>query len=294
MPRILVTGGSGQVGGELAQLAWPDGVAIDAPDRAALDLVSADNIAARFAARAYDAVINCAAYTAVDQAEDEAGAAFLANAQGPAWLADATRAAGIPLIQLSTDYVFDGSGIGFYAEDAPSMPLGVYGASKRAGELAVLSGAPRALVLRTAWVVSARGRNFLKTMLRVAATNPVLRVVDDQHGCPTSAADIAVALRTIVLRMIADPAAPTGIVHFVNAGEATWCGFAREIFRLSAATGGPSPALEPVTSADYPTKVRRPLNSRLSCDRLLRDYAIVPRPWQQATAEIVAELAAKT
>ncbi|MDB5684284.1 MAG: NAD(P)-dependent oxidoreductase [Sphingomonas bacterium] len=290
MTRILVTGGTGQVGSEMRRLDWPQGVTIDAPGRSLLDLASGQSVAALFAANRYDAIVNCAAYTAVDQAEDEVGLAFLANAQGPAFLADAARVAGIPLIHVSTDYVFDGSADGFYQEDDVTAPLGVYGASKRAGELAVLSGAQRALILRTAWVVSAHGKNFLKTMLRLGAANPKLRVIDDQHGCPTAAADIAAALKVIVLRMIADPDAPTGIHHFVNAGEASWHGLAREIFRLSAAAGGRAPEVEAITSADYPTRVRRPLNSRLGCARLARGYAITARPWQQATADIVHEL----
>jgi dTDP-4-dehydrorhamnose reductase len=290
MARILVTGGSGQVGGALAALDWPEGIEIDAPGRAELDLSSDDSIAAWFAARHYDAVVNCAAYTAVDQAEDQVGAAFLANAQGPAWIAHAARAQGAALLHVSTDYVFDGTFGGYYDEAQPTAPLGVYGASKRAGELAVLSGNPRTLVLRTAWVVSPGGKNFVRTMLRVAAGNDSVRVVDDQRGCPTAAADIALALRTIVLRMLGDPAAPTGIYHFVNGGEASWCGFAAEIFRLSAAAGGPTATAVPITSGEFPTKVERPKNSRLACDKIARDYGIAPRLWQDAVADVVASI----
>ncbi|MNH73609.1 dTDP-4-dehydrorhamnose reductase [compost metagenome] len=291
--HILVTGGAGQVGQELAAAAWPDNVVLHTPTRADLDLASIDSVRAAFAKTPFAAVINSGAYTAVDKAEADVAAAFAANAMGPAVLAEVTREAGIPLIQVSTDYVFDGSDDGFYAENDPVGPLGVYGASKLAGELGVRSGNPRSVVLRTAWVLSVHRANFLKTMLRLAADRPLLRVVDDQHGCPTSARDIAAALRTITLRMIEDDQAPVGVFHFVNAGETTWAGLAREVFALSAASGGPSAAVEGITTADYPTPARRPANSRLATSKLTRDYGVAPRAWQDAVAEIVAELNAE-
>jgi dTDP-4-dehydrorhamnose reductase len=290
MREILVTGGAGQVGIELARQGWPADVALYLPTRAELDIGDAASVEALFAARSFAAVINPAAYTAVDKAEDESAAAFLANAQGAANLAQASRKTGVPLVHVSTDYVFDGSKDGFYLETDPVAPLGSYGASKLSGEYAVLSGNKRSVVLRTAWVLSAHRGNFLKTMLRVGATNPKLRVVADQVGCPTSAADIAVALRTITLAMIADVDAPTGIFHFVNTGEASWCDLAREIFALSAATGGPSPEVEAITTADYPTPAKRPANSRLSTDRIRADYGIHPRDWQAAVRDIIDEL----
>lgn len=291
--HILITGGTGQVGMELQAAEWPADVVLHAPTRAGLDLGDPASVRAAFAAAPFAAVINAGAHTAVDKAESEAAATFAANAMGPAILADATREAGIPLVQVSTDYVFDGTGAGAYVETDPVGPLGVYGASKLAGELAVLSGNPRAVVLRTAWVLSAHRANFLKTMLRLAADLPVLRVVDDQHGCPTSARDIAAALKTITLRMIADAGAPTGVYHFVNAGETTWAGLASEIFAVSAAASGPSATVEGIPSSDYPTPARRPANSRLVTGKLTRDYGIAPRRWQEAVAEIVEELNAE-
>lgn len=281
--HILVTGGAGQVGLELRRIDWPADVTIHTPDRATLDLASADSVAACFAATPFAAVINCAAYTAVDKAEGEVAAAFAANALGPALLADATRGAGIPLVHVSTDYVFDGTGDGFYAEDAPVAPLGVYGASKLAGELAVAAGNPRHLILRTAWVLSAHRANFAKTMLRLAGSHPRLRVVADQRGCPTAAADIAATLATVTLRLIDEAGAPTGTYHFVNEGEASWAELAEAI------VAGAVP-VDPIATADYPTPARRPANSRLSTARLARDYGIAPRPWREAVAEIVAEL----
>lgn len=291
--NILITGGAGQVGLALKNVEWPQGVVLFAPSRAELDLGDVGSVKAAFAAAPFAAVINAGAHTAVDKAETEAAAAFAVNATGAAVLADATREAGIPLIQVSTDYVFDGSKDSPYVEDDPVAPLGVYGASKLAGELAVRSGNPRSVVLRTAWVLSPRRANFLKTMLRLAAERPVLRVVADQVGCPTSARDIAEALKTITLRMIADDRAPAGVYHFVNAGETSWAGLAQEIFSLSAKVGGPSAVVEGIPSSDYPTPARRPANSRLSTAKLARDYGIAPRPWASAVAEIITELDAE-
>jgi len=286
---ILLTGGSGQVGTEVVRLA-PAGLNIVAPGRAELDMADPDSIARMVASRPWAAVINSAAYTAVDKAESDIVTAWKVNALGPAALAQATAAAGIPLVHVSTDYVFDGSKDGFYREDDPIAPLGVYGASKQAGEQAVRTGNRRHVILRTAWVVSPHGANFVKTMLRLAQTRPELGVVDDQRGCPTSATDIANTLLTITQRQIASVDAPTGVYHFVNQGEATWCEFARAIFALAAERGHPAPKVNAITTADYPTPARRPANSRLDVAKLAQDYAIVPRPWQAALEEIVATL----
>ena len=287
---ILVTGGSGQVGLELARAEWPGQVRLHTPSRDELDLASPQAVRTVFAKRPFKAVINSAAWTAVDQAETEVAAAFAANAIGPAILADVTRSLNVPLIQVSTDYVFDGVARAPYTEEDPVGPLGVYGASKLAGELAVITGNPRSLVLRTAWVLSPHRANFLKTMLRVASERPCLSVVEDQTGSPTSAKDIAEALAAITLRMIADPRAPTGIYHFVNSGSTSWAGLAREIFALSAALGGPSAEVLGIPAIEYPTPARRPSNSRLQTSKITRDYGITPRPWKEAVAEIVDEL----
>lgn len=287
---ILVTGGAGQIGQELLAVDWPSEVIMHAPNRSDLDLTDVASIKAAFARKSFDAVINAGAWTAVDDAEANVAEAFAVNALGPAVLADITRAQGVPLIQVSTDYVFDGSKNDLYAEGDPVAPLGVYGASKLAGELSVRMGNPRSVVLRTAWVMSAHRTNFLKTMLHLANERSHLRVVDDQRGCPTSARDIAAILRTIALRMIADPDAPTGIYHFVNAGETSWAMLAREIFRASAKIGGPHAEVEAIKTSEYPTPARRPANSRLSTEKLSRDYGIQPRPWQTAISEIVTDL----
>lgn len=291
--HILITGGAGQIGSELLRSVWPEEIVLHAPTRAELDLTSAAAIRSIFERIPFAAVINSAAWTGVDKAETEVAEAFAANAGGPALLADATRVRGIPLVQVSTDYVFNGEKRDAYVEEDPVAPIGVYGASKLAGELAVCLGNPRSVVLRTAWVLSAHRTNFLKTMLRLAADRPTLRVVADQVGCPTSAADIAETLKTITLRMIADERAPTGVYHFVNGGEATWADLAREVFRLNALSGGPSAEVEGISSEQYPTPARRPKNSRLSTRKLTAKYGIEARPWRSAVADIITDLKSK-
>ena len=280
---MLVLGGAGQVGTELQAHAWPEGVHVHAPGREALDITDAEAITVALAARDYAAVINTAAYTAVDKAETEVEAAWRLNALAPAILAAATRARGIPLVHVSTDYVFAGTKPeGAYEPGEPVDPQSVYGASKAAGEFAVRTANPRHAILRTAWVVSPHRGNFVKTMLRLAAERDRLTVVDDQHGCPTSATDLAAALATVALRMAGDPAAPTGTFHCVNAGATTWCGFARAIVEGAARRGGRSVPVEGIPTSAYPTPARRPANSRLSTDSLTAAYGITPRPWQAA------------
>ena len=284
---ILITGGNGQVGTELRRQA---GDAVFAPDIDTLDLAEPAAVTAMVASRPWSAVLSVGAYTAVDKAETDVAAAWAANALGPAALAQASAAAGIPIVHVSTDYVFDGSKDGYYVEEDPVGPLGGSGAATRGGEGAGPPANPRHVVLRSASVVSAHGANFVKTMLRLGAERDTLRVVDDQRGCPTGAADIAATLLTIARRLIDDPQAPTGTYHFVNAGEASWCGFARAIFAESAKRGGRTPTVEAIATADYPTPARRPANSRLATAKLTRDYGIAPRAWQAMLAEIIAEL----
>lgn len=288
--HLLVTGGAGQLGLELGAVDWPDGVVVHRPDRTELDLSDPASIRRVFGATSFSAVINAGAYTAVDRAESDLVNAFAVNAMAPAVLAELSAAAGVPLVQISTDYVFDGSSPTPYVETDPVGPLGVYGASKLAGELAVRAGNPRSVILRTAWVQSPHRANFIKTMLRLADSQPKLRVVDDQFGCPTTAADIADAVRRITLRLLDDPNAPTGVYHFVNAGSTSWAGLASLVMEQSGIRGGPSVPVEPIATSDYPTPARRPANSRLSTERIRRDYGIVPRDWSAAVTEAVESL----
>ncbi|MCZ8097400.1 MAG: dTDP-4-dehydrorhamnose reductase [Burkholderiales bacterium] len=287
---ILILGGAGQVGLELQRATWPDGLHPIAPTRVELDITDTAAIGRAVAARPWAAVVNVAAYTAVDKAESDVEAAWRLNALAPAVLAHETAKAGIPIVHVSTDYVFDGSKAGDYEVDDPVAPLGVYGASKEGGEQGVRTGNPRHAIVRTAWVVSPFRANFVKTMLRLAGERPSLRVVDDQHGCPTVAGDLARAIVTIAARLATDPAAPAGTYHFANTGHTTWCGLARAVMEFSAEQGGASVPVAGIGTADYPTPARRPANSRLSTGRITRDYGISPRPWRDAVKDVVAEL----
>jgi dTDP-4-dehydrorhamnose reductase len=293
MRQVLVTGGTGQVGLDLARLPWPAEVMVRLPQREELDLTSPASIAAYFTAHRFDCVINTAAYTAVDAAEDDVATAFLVNAQGPAWLAEAAGKAGIPMIHVSTDYVFDGALDRPYREDDATGPTSAYGASKLAGELAVRAANPRSAILRTAWVIGVHRANFLKTMLRLGAQRRELTVVADQIGCPTGSADIAAALQTMAFRMMDDPQPPRGIYHFVNSGQASWYELAQAIFARAADRGVTKPEVRPISTAEYPTKARRPSNSRLETGKITRDFGIKPRPWQDILDSIVGELLAK-
>ena len=287
---VLVTGAAGQLGIELARAPWPAGWEVVALGRDALDLSDPGAIAAAVASRAWAAVINGAAYTAVDRAEGDAVAAWRVNALAPAAFGAACAQADVPLVQVSTDYVFAGDKAGAWEVDDPVGPLGVYGASKLGGELAVRTSGARHAIVRTAWVVSAHGSNFVRTMLRVGAERGQLRVVDDQRGSPTGAADLAHALMTVAVRLAGDPQAPTGTFHFANAGEVSWAGFAAEIFRQSAERGGPAASVEPIATVDYPTPARRPANSLLATGAIRAAYRIAPRPWQAALGDILDEL----
>ena len=294
MRDMLVTDAGGQLGTELQRGRWPDDVRVVAVDRADPDLTDTAAIAAKVAAgnqgRPWAAVISGAAYTAVDKAEDDLVTAWADNAMAPAAFGKACVKAGIPLVQVSTDYVFAGDKQGVWEVDDPVAPLGVYSASKLGGELAVRTSGARHAIVRTAWVVSAHGSNFVKTMRRVGATNPTLRVVADQHGSPTSAADLAEALRAIMLRLIKDADAPTRMFHFSNAGATTWAEFAREIFRQSALRGGATADVAAMTTADYTTPARRPANSLLCHRAIGAAWGITPRSWEAALSDIMEEL----
>jgi dTDP-4-dehydrorhamnose reductase len=286
MGPVLVTGGSGQIGGALARLA-PAEMEIFAPGRSELDLTVPSELTAMVRSRPWAGIVNCAAYTAVDRAETDVVAAWQVNALAPAALAMAARAANIPIIHVSTDYVFNGAKSDFYGENDPVAPVGVYGASKEGGEQAVRTAAPRHVILRTAWVVSATGANFVKTMLRLGAERSQLRVVADQRGCPTSADDIARAILHILDRI---ETGPYGTYHFVNGGEATWYALAEAVFARAATHGRAAPSVEPILTSDYPTPAARPANSRLSTAKISRDYGITPRDWRGAVDEIVDAL----
>ena len=287
-PAILITGGTGQVGTGLT-LANRGRFEVVAPARAELDLLDAASIERNIASRDWAAIVNCAAYTAVDKAESEPELAFAINAEAPGIIARAAAARAIPLLHVSTDYVFDGSKAKPYTEDDPVAPLGVYGASKEAGERAVRDEGGRSIILRTAWVVSPWGHNFIKTMLRLGAEREELGVVADQIGCPTSAIDIAETLLTLTERML-DRQESSGTYHFVNSGQASWHDLASAVFAYAGARGMKTPRVKAITTADYPTPAKRPANSRLSTAKLEQTFGMTPRPWQVAVEEILASL----
>ena len=260
-----------------------------APQRDALDLSNADSITEYLAREPLDAIINCAAYTAVDKAESEKDLAFAINAKAPEVFARHCTTAHIPLLHVSTDYVFSGDLQRAYLEDDAIGPINIYGASKEAGEAAIRSLSSQHIILRTSWVVSATGSNFLKTMLRLAADRDEVRVVADQFGRPSAAQDIAQTLCRLTSIALKDQAT-LGTFHFANAGETNWADFARKIFELSQQRGGPSARVTSITSAEYPTPAKRPRNSRLATDKITQVYGITPRPWSEAISDIISTL----
>ena len=292
MMRVLVTGRSGQVVTALAERAGLHGAEIVAVGRPELDLTDPRTIEAALTGAAPDLIVSAAAYTAVDRAESEEALAHTVNAVAAGEIARVAGKLGLPVVHLSTDYVFEGSGTRPHAEEDETGPLGVYGRTKLAGEQAVRAGSPDHVILRTSWVYSPFGGNFVRTMLRLAADRPQLRVVDDQFGAPTSALDIADAVLTIAARLHANRNDPDlrGTYHLSGSGEANWAEFAREIFMLSGKLGGPVAAVQGIPTSEYPTPARRPLNSRLSTQKLEAVYGIVLPDWRASTREVVARL----
>lgn len=288
--HAIVLGPRGQVGRELMRATWPEGWQVVGVGRDELDLRDPHAIAASIGSRPCDVIINAAAHTAVDAAEADLLTAWQVNALAPAALAMCCEEANIPLLHVSTDYVFSGEGSREWEVDDPVSPLGVYGASKLGGELAIRTSGARHAIVRTSWLVSPQGRNFLKTMLKLALEKDTVRVVADQEGRPTIAKDLAEALVKMAARMAGDAQCPGGTFHFSNAGRANWADFAREIFRQSGERGGPVAEVEPIASTDFPTRARRPANSTLSTRRIEQIHGIIPRPWDTAVGEVLDEL----
>jgi dTDP-4-dehydrorhamnose reductase len=284
--RILVTGRTGQLAISLAEIAAkrPD-IELIFLGRPEFDMEKTTSIGGQIDARQPDLVINAAAYTAVDKAETEPERAFAINRDGAAAAARAAERLGAPFVHISTDYVFDGRKAEPYIEVDEVGPINVYGRSKLEGERAVLEAHPRALILRTSWVFGPFGSNFLKTMLKVGAERPVLRVVSDQVGNPTSALDLAVAILDVSSRLRSEPG---GLYHLTGEGSTSWHGFADFIFQESARRCGPAPTLEAISSADYKTAAARPANSRLDCTAFASRFGVKLRPWTEAAKEAVA------
>jgi dTDP-4-dehydrorhamnose reductase len=290
--RLLVTGASGQLASALRERGGGGAdTEIICVDRAQLDLTRPESIWGVVRAVRPDVIVGAAAYTAVDMAEDEPALAQTINAVAPGLLAAAAKDAGARLIHLSTDYVYDGRKAGPYFESDQTGPLSVYGRTKLEGEAAVRDQSHAYIILRTAWIYGPFGRNFVKTILQLAATRETLTVVDDQHGCPTSATDLAHAVLTIADRWQSDPGVGLGqIYHCAGSGSTTWCQLARHALQASRETGGPFAEVYPITTREWPTKALRPANTALDCSKLMRDFRWCAPEWRDSVDVVVRRL----
>lgn len=290
--RIVVTGKSGQLVQALIERGPLAGATVIPIGRPELDLAQPVSWRALIANARPDVIVSAAAYTAVDQAESEPGLVHAVNAAGPRALAADAAALGVPVIYISTDYVFDGTKAGRWTEDDTPDPINVYGASKLAGETAVLAESPGNVVLRIGWVYSPFGSNFAKTMLRLAAERDTLRVVGDQFGGPTSAFDIADGILAVARNILAAPDRSDlrGVFHMGPEGEATWAQFAQEIFAWISAHGGRAVTVDTIDTADYPTKARRPMNARLDSAKLASTHNIRLPDWRASLAPVLQRL----
>jgi dTDP-4-dehydrorhamnose reductase len=290
----MITGGEGQLGTELITQAAVHGFEVLAPTLAEMDLTRPAQVDAFWDAFQPAAVINAAGYTAVDRAETDAELAFAVNADAPAYLARRCSGERIPLIHISTDYVFDGRKGSPYVEDDPVAPLSVYGRSKAAGESAVRGSLERHLIIRTSWLYSAHGANFVKTVMRLAAGRQELRIVDDQVGSPTCAADLAGAIIAVAGRLSAGEEVPWGTYHYCGGGETSWYGLARHVLEtLVSRRQMASFHITPISTAQYPTPARRPPYSVLDCRRIETRFGLARPPWPSSVTQTVDRLLGK-
>jgi dTDP-4-dehydrorhamnose reductase len=291
--RLLVAGGlDGQVALALSRLKTPDVEIVVRGKPEGLDLLDPKSMAASVDAVKPDAVACVGAYTAVDEAESKQEFARQLNADGPAELAKLCAARGLPIIQISTDYVFDGTKTSPYVETDAPAPLTVYGATKLGGEQGVAAAGGRHAILRVSWVFAAEGKNFVRTMLRLAKTRERLGVVDDQTGYPTYAPFIAEAVVGVARQMVAKPDAPSGVFHCTGEGATTWCSFARAIFTQSRRVAGPAAEVDAITTAQYPTPAKRPANSVLDTRKIAAAYGIRLPHWRAGLDDCLAKIAA--
>ncbi len=292
--RFLVTGASGQVGGELLHTLAPFGQVI-APLRADMDLANPDSVRAFVRDAKPDWIVSAGAYTAVDKAESEPELAYAINRDAVAAMGVEAKALGASVLHFSTDYVFNGEGTVPWVEDDPTGPLGVYGASKLAGEQALLESGAAAIVFRTSWVYGATGKNFLRTILKLARERTELRIVDDQHGAPTWSRSLAQMAAHVIARsgQKREASAPfRGIYHVAGGGETTWAGFAREAIAMLQDLE-PETSLAKVTgipSSEYPTAAARPGNSRLNCGKITQAFGWEPVDWRESLKLVIAEV----
>ena len=293
--KIVVTGREGQIARSLMEAGREADHEIVTLGRPQLDLAAEPSqIHETLRAARPDVIVSAAAYTAVDRAESEPTHAYAVNAKGAQSVARSAHLLGVPLIHLSTDYVFDGAKFDPYFEEDPTDPRTVYGASKLAGEQFVLAAHHDSVILRTAWVFSPFGNNFVRSMLRLAADRDGVGVVDDQHGSPTSALDLSVAILSIADRLHSDPHdSLRGVFHLANSGHASWAGLAEAVFTASHRSGGPVALVRPIRTDDYPTPAPRPANSRLDCHLMSARYGIGLGPWRDALDAVVDRLVHK-
>ena len=293
---VLVIGREGQVAKSLAGIPQRCGMQVVCMGRPMLDLRNPASILAALQSTKPDVVINAGAFTAVDRAESEAKLAFAINADGPAHLGAACAQENIPVIHLSTDYVYDGRKPSPYVESDPVGPANVYGASKLGGEERLAAANPRHLIVRTGWVHSPFGQNFVKTMLKLGFTHPEIGVVDDQRGNPTYANHLAEAILSIAKQIAGAPAIDPrfGVYHAVNTGETSWCGLAQEVFRQTGARGFKLPQVKPITTAEFPTPANRPANSRLNSSKLRQAFGVALPSWQQGVSDCIEQIAHDT
>ena len=290
--RVLVTGSGGMLARDLIEQLTKSKISAVGLARSKLDITRCEEATASIARIGPRMLVNCAAYSKVDKAESEPDLAFAANRDGPGHLAGICHDLGIPLIHISTDYVFDGKARHPYCEDDPVNPINVYGRSKWEGEEAIRSCLTKHLIVRTSWLFGSHGSNFVKTILRMAASGQDLRVVDDQRGCPTWTVDLSNALVEMIRRIIENPETILwGTYHYCGRDETTWYGFARAILEI----GSRKEAFEaktpvPITTADYPTPARRPACSVLDCSKIRSAFGIAPRSWRLGLAEVIDEL----
>ena len=287
MRRVLVTGAGGQVGWSLLCASPPEGFDVRGYPRSALDVLDVEEV--ERLVRDADLVVNAAAYTAVDAAQTDRERCFAINAEAPGVLAGRCAALGVPLIHLSSDYVFDGRKRGAYVEDDPVHPINVYGQSKVAGEEAVRRAIDAHVIVRTSWVFAARGRNFVRTIVALAESTEPLRVVDDQVGAPTAAGDIAKTVLAVGAKLL-DDGGPYGTFHYTSEGSTSWYGCAQTIFDLVARRRNARPLIEPITTADYGAPAPRPKNSMLDCAKITEAFAPPRRSWQDGVADVVKEI----
>jgi dTDP-4-dehydrorhamnose reductase len=289
---ILIIGAQGQLGRELVRQGQTKDCSIVGIDVDELDITNQAAVRVYFKKQDFSVVVNAAAYTAVDQAEKDAATAFAVNSDGPHNLGSVCQEKSIPLVHISTDYVFDGSKARAYNEDDALSPVGIYAQSKAEGEKRVAAATRRHIIIRTAWLYGAHGNNFVKTMLRLGRERTEIKVVDDQRGCPTSAAELAAAILTVCRKIHENENFDAwGLYHFCDKGETTWFGFAETIFKYASRYEKLAlQKLIPITTQEYPTPAQRPANSVLSCEKIQDVFGVERKPWEENLEDMLKRL----